>query len=179
VRHRQSEPFWRKTSAVVVASGTLISSLVALFGLLTAQKWFGPTAEDFYTPQLGAEPVRIADKSVQWGPKEFKFEKLMKVDLDAADGPAREGGEADLYMWQGAEISNSFGAFVWKEQAEPTLSGCASFLSTHGSKGYFAIQDGTRLCVRTNEGRVALLTVKKRDGEAWLVDATVWKLRLP
>jgi hypothetical protein len=177
VRHRQAEPFWQKTSAIIVAIGTLISSLVALFGLLVAQKWFGPSPDDFYTPAEGASPVPL-DKTVLWGPKEFRFERLMRVDLDPAGGPVRNGGEADMYMWQGAEVSNPHGIFVWQDKSEPSLRDCANFLVTHGSREYIGIQEGMRLCARTNEGRVALVVVKRRDGEAWLVDATVWKQRL-
>jgi len=176
-KHVQREPFWQRPAAMVIAVTTLVLSLAGLASFLVHQKWYGITPADMYTAP-GRSPIPL-DTAILWGPTEIRVEKQMAVDLDQAGGPRREG-EGDIYMWSGVEVSSSNGIFVWTDpQRVPSLRDCAASLATQGTNSYIAVQQGMRLCVGTSEDRVALVVVKKRDGDAWLVDGTVWKQRLP
>jgi hypothetical protein len=182
-RHAQKEPFWRKPVAMVIAVTTMFLSLAGLTGFLVYEKWWGIKPEDIFTAP-GRSPI-LLDTAILWGPTEVRVEKQMAVELDQAGGPQTEatGGQTnkaqDLYMWGGIEVSSSNGIFVWAdEQRAPSMRDCAIGLATQGTSNYVAIKDGMRLCVGTNEDRIAYVVIKKRDGEAWLVDGTVWKQRL-
>jgi hypothetical protein len=179
VRHRAKEPFWQTTAAMIVAVVTLVGSLGGLAAFLVNQKWFSPGPEDYWAPPgASSSPIVLDQDTVLWGPREIRVEENMSVDFDPASGPLRDEGSADLYMWSGAEVSNSSNIYVWSANEQPTLRGCADLLVTHGAHAYIPIKEGMRLCVRTDEGRVASVLIKKRDGHAWLVDATVWRQRL-
>jgi hypothetical protein len=178
-KHIQKEPFWQRPAAMVIAVATLVLSLAGLASILVHQKWFGITPQDMYTAP-GRSPIPL-DTAILWGPTEIRVEKQMAVDLDQAGGPRREGSEGqDIYMWSGVEISSPLGIYVWTDpQRAPSLRDCATSLATQATNNYIPVQQGMRLCVSTNEDRVALVVIKKRDGDAWLVDGTVWKQRLP
>ncbi|HEX6682937.1 MAG TPA: hypothetical protein VF062_09095 [Candidatus Limnocylindrales bacterium] len=177
-QHAQTAPFWQKTSAIIVAIGTMVISLLGLAAFMVSQKWFGPSPEDIYTPP-GGNPV-VLDRAVLWGPTEIRVEPNMQVDFDLAAGPKREMGQGtDLFMWAGSEVSSPFGVFVWADKTRaPSMRDCVSSLDAQGKTDYVPVSDGMQLCVGTNEGRVAMVMVKRRDGEAWLIDGTVWKQRI-
>lgn len=185
-KHAQKAPFWRKPAAMVIAVTTMFLSLAGLTGLLIYEKYWGIKPEDIFTAP-GRGPI-LLDTEILWGPTEIRVEKQTAVELDQAGGPLTDGkpggggapGSQDLYMWGGIEVSSEHGIFVWTDaQRAPSMRDCAIFLATQRTSAYVAIKDGMRLCVGTNEDRVAYVVVKKRDGDAWLVDGTVWKQRLP
>lgn len=183
-KHAQKEPYWHKPAAMVIALATMFLSLASLTGFLVYEKFWGIKPEDIFTAP-GRSPI-LLDPEILWGPTEIRVEKQMAVDLDQASGPLAEGKAGggvkeaqDLYMWSGVEVSSSHGIFVWTDaQRAPSMRDCAISLATQGTSNYVAVADGMRLCVGTNEDRVAYVVIKKRDGDAWLVDGTVWKQRL-
>lgn len=172
--------FWQSTAAMITAVATLIASLVGLAAFLVGQQVFGAGEDKEWTSPSGApvvtNPVKINNKDVQWGPTEFRLEYLMRIDFDG-DAPIRNGGAADVYLWGGSQVSSSYGIYVWPGKDAPTGTDCATYLATHGTSEYIPIEPGMRLCVRTDEGRTALMFIKQREGEAWLVDGTVWRER--
>jgi hypothetical protein len=183
-KHVQKEPFWRRPLAMTIAVVTMLLSLAGLTGFLVYEKWWGIKPEDIFTPP-GRSPI-LLDTEILWGPREIRMDKLTAVELDQAGGPLTEAQPGtgpnqakDLYMWAGIEVSSSNGVFVWTDtQRAPSMRDCAVSLAAQGTSNYVAVKDGMRLCVGTNEDRIAYVVIKKRDGEAWLVDATVWKQRL-
>ncbi|HZM78871.1 MAG TPA: hypothetical protein VFC19_24345 [Candidatus Limnocylindrales bacterium] len=184
-KHAQKERFWQKPAAILIAVTTMFLSLAGLTGILVYEKYWGIKPEDIFTAP-GRSPI-LLDTEILWGPTEIRVEKQMAVELDQAGGPLTEGkpggGTAkdaqDLYMWSGIEVSSAHGIFVWTDaQRAPSMRDCAISLATQGTGSYVPIKDGMRLCVGTNEDRVAYVVIKKRDGDAWLVDGTVWKQRL-
>ena len=183
-KHVQKEPFWRKPAAMVVAVTSMLLSLAGLTALLVYEKYWGIKPEDIFTAP-GRSPI-LLDTAILWGPTEIRMDKQMAVELDQAGGPLTEskpGGDTnrsqDLYMWSGVEVSSSNGIFVWTvAERAPSMRDCAMSLATQGTSNYVAVKDGMRLCVGTNEDRIAYVVVKKKDGDAWLVDGTVWKQRL-
>jgi hypothetical protein len=183
-KHTQKEPIWHKPVAMVIALTAMFVSLASLTGFLVYEKWWGIKPEDIFTAP-GRSPI-LLDTAILWGPTEIRVEKQMAIELDQANGPLTEGkpgGTAnqaqDFYMWSGIEVSSSNGIFVWTDaQRAPSMRDCAISLATKGTSSYVAVADGMRLCVGTSEDRVAYMVVKKRDGDAWLVDGTVWKQRL-
>lgn len=179
-QHAQKVPFWQKTPAILIAIGTLTSSLIGLLTFMVYQKWFGPGPEDIYTPPGGGNPIVLDDDKL-WGPTEFRAETNMQLDFDVAGGPKKEPGPGtDLFIWFGSEISSPFGIVVWTDKTRtPSQRDCVSSLDAQGKKEYVPIAEGMQLCLGTNEGRVVRAVVNKRDGEAWILDGTVWKQRLP
>ena len=184
-KHAQKDPFWRKPVAMLVAVVTMLLSLAGVAGFLVYEKYWGIKPEDIFTAP-GRSPI-LLDTEILWGPTEIRVEKQTAIELDQAGGPLTEGkpggGTAkdaqDLYMWSGIEVSSSHGVFVWADaQRAPSMRDCAISLATQGTGNYVTIKEGMRLCVGTNEDRVAYVTIKKKDGDAWLVDGTVWKQRL-
>ncbi|HET6345253.1 MAG TPA: hypothetical protein VFH51_09980, partial [Myxococcota bacterium] len=166
---------------MLIAVITMLVSLAGLTGFLVYEKWWGIKPEDIFTAP-GRGPI-LLDTEILWGPTEIRVEKLSSIELDKAGGPLTEGKPVsdanqtqDLYMWSGIEVSSSHGIFVWADQQRaPSMRDCAISLATQGTSNYVAVKEGLRLCVGTNEDRVAYLVIKKRDGEAWLVEGTVWK----
>ncbi len=170
-----SRSLWTSPAAMATA-------LVVLFGAFAGLAAFllGRMDVEWATPP-GNPPVRSpvkVDDALRWGPTEFRFERLMAINLDG-DALAREGDGADLFNWGGAEVSNTFGVYVWKGTQAPSATDCATYLSTYATREYLRIGEGMVLCVRTSESRVGLVTIKKREGEAWLADAQVWKEQMP
>lgn len=169
---------------MVIALVTMFVSLAGLTGFLVYEKWWGIKPEDIFTAP-GRGPI-LLDTALLWGPTEIRVEKQMAVELDQAGGPQTDAKPAagpnqaqDLYMWSGVEVSSSNGIFVWTEaERAPTMRDCAISLATQGTSNYVTVKDGMRLCVGTNEDRIAYVVIKKKDGEAWLVEGTVWKQRL-
>jgi hypothetical protein len=103
---------------------------------------------------------------------------MMSIDFDG-DALARNADGADLFNWGGTELSNTHGVYVWQGPQSPTATDCATYLTTNATRDYLRIDPGMILCVRTNESRVALVTIKTRDGDVWLANAQVWKQPLP
>lgn len=181
VNRRGSEAFWHSTAAMITAIGTLIAALVALAAFVVGQQWFGgpdPGGAPAAPGEARESRVRIDQDDVRWGPSEFRVTELMAVELDTVP-PVEADLGGDLYIWPRATMSSAFGLYVWPGEGVPSATDCATYLISHGRKGdELPFAEGTRLCVRTDEGRTALAVVKSRDGtDAWLVDLTVWNPR--
>ncbi|WP_117208244.1 hypothetical protein [Allorhizocola rhizosphaerae] len=174
-RHSATGSLWTSTAALNVALAVLFSAFAGLAAFLLGRmdvEWVAPP---------GNPPVRSpvnVDDALRWGPTEFRLDQMTSVNLDG-DALARDVEGADVFAWGGAELSNSHGVYVWQGRQRPTATDCATYLSTHATREYLRIGEGMTLCVRTSESRVALLTIKKREGDAWLAEAQVWKQQLP
>jgi hypothetical protein len=174
-RHTASGRLWTSNAALTTALAVLFSAFAGLAAFLMGRldvEWAAPPGN----PPMRS-PVKV-DDALRWGPTEFRFERMMSINLDA-DALVRDGDGADLFNWGGAEISNSHGVYVWQGPQRPTATDCATYLSTHATRDYLRIGEGLTLCVRTSESRVGLITIKKRDGDAWLAEAKVWKQQIP
>ncbi len=70
-------------------------------------------------------------------------------------------------------------ALVWKDSTKaPTRADCAGVVDTLGTTTTMKMKTGLALCARTNDGRVARLTVKELTGQAsdmtGVFDIVVW-----
>jgi hypothetical protein len=121
----------------------------------SGEQWRGTLRVDSNGMELDAEPPG-------------KGSSMLGSDIAVASIGSLEafaGGGGLVAQWQNAE-------------KEPGRADCAALTDTVGS-GRAPVRQGTVLCVRTNEGRVARLTVTNLVGDispAAEVDAVVWRL---
>ena len=172
--------FWQSTAAMITAIATLIASLVGLAAFLVGQQIFGGgdgPADPRQWPggQVPTSQVKVDQNTINWQ-GDLVVDEISYVDFDTVP-PTRGDGEADLFHWGSGDISGSYRIYLWPEPAVPTATQCATFLATHGVTTHIQVEPGSRLCVRSGEGRTALVEVKERQGQAWLVNAVVWRQR--
>lgn len=165
--------FWTSTAAIVTAIGTLLAGFVALATFLASRDWFGGSLPP------GEQPERIEVSSDrQFGPEELRFGNWGTIDLDPKS-PVRDdrfSSDNDVTLWDDATVQGS-AVYVWEGSGTPSVSDCATYLRTRSSNRREAVEAGSKVCVWTDQSRIALLVVKRLDSE-WRVDATVWKQRV-
>jgi hypothetical protein len=99
------------------------------------------------------------------------------VDFD--EEPPRRGNtstdlESDALV-NGSEYQLlwSSRAVTWSEQGDPDRDGCGNRLETHGVSAV-PIDARSRICLRTNRGRLVYLKVLGRDSDGYNAQATLW-----
>ncbi|MFF5784527.1 hypothetical protein ACFY8P_06120 [Streptomyces sp. NPDC012693] len=69
-------------------------------------------------------------------------------------------------------------ALVWKDSKEPSHADCSGAVETLGTDVDMKLKTGLVVCARTNDGRIARLTVKELAGQAsdtrGVFDVVVW-----
>ncbi|HEX8632107.1 MAG TPA: hypothetical protein VF755_28445, partial [Catenuloplanes sp.] len=100
-------------------------------------------------------------------PRDFDFEPPKRgntsIDLDS-DGYLN--GSAYDSFW-------GSGVVLWTGEAGPSRDDCADRLETHGQEAV-DIDARSRICLKTNQGRIVFLKVLRRDGDGYLAEATLW-----
>lgn len=182
VSGKHAASFWQSTWAMVTALATVLAALVGLAGFLVNQYRSGDLDTKWTQPPGDHPPVehvvKIKERDVLWGPIEFRLEPFMSPNFDGPMLEREADYGPDLFTWHGSQVSSSYGLYLWPGKQPPTGTDCATFLATHGTGDHLNIEEGTTMCLRTNEGRVAVLAFKQRDGDNWLVDAKVWSPRV-
>jgi hypothetical protein len=119
--------------------------------------------------------------TAQWGPGLVLIER---TDLDSV--PPRTGGPTigtDVQATNPvgeAMLEPGFDAGVatWTQDIAPTAEECLEVVSTQGRAGGVVVQVGSVVCLRTGEGRAAMLTVEsiEENGIIAIIGAqvTVW-----
>ncbi|MGR7001747.1 hypothetical protein ACU686_33125 [Yinghuangia aomiensis] len=106
------------------------------------------------------------------------------VDLDNSKpfpGPSDKGADVttgfmlptqDLYPPKGGNVM----AVSSPDGPEPTKADCVSLIKKNGTYTSGDLTSGTRLCLQTNEGRIAYLRVTAvPTRKALMFEATVWE----
>jgi hypothetical protein len=157
----------------VTAIGTLLAGVVALATFLASRDWFGGNLPP------GEQPERVEVSSDrQFGPEELRLGNWGTINLDPGTPVRSESysSDNDITLWDDATVQGEW-VYIWEGSGTPSASDCASYLRTRSRDGRQAVEAGSKICVWTDQNRIALLVVKRLDGE-WRVDATVWKQRL-
>ena len=74
-------------------------------------------------------------------------------------GPATANFVYNTFALQGAG-SNTVGFAVWKQGGTPTASKCATFVTTNQTSVVPNVTAGMKICFKTDQGRVGLLSVQ-------------------
>ncbi|MEU1374499.1 hypothetical protein ABZ442_12610 [Streptomyces triculaminicus] len=78
----------------------------------------------------------------------------------------------------GADMASSTTNLAeWKGPGKPTRKACADLVSSQGTGQFGEVKEGTVICVRTNGGRIAVLTVTSISDSfsaGVMADAIVW-----
>lgn len=170
--------------AAVTATGTLLVGLGTLIGAFLGRTDTGtakpsPTATVTVTRTVsagatgGAQPTRAPEAGARWRGNVLITENGTDLDVVPADNNA--GSDGDIADYGFLEVGGE--SLRWRTSADPNRQQCADRLRTHAStdNDYTDPTPGMRICLRTDGGRIALLTVKKDDSDGISVDVTVWK----
>jgi hypothetical protein len=113
-------------------------------------------------PVLWRGEVRLGDK-----PRDFDTEP-------PAQGNFSIDLQSDAYL-NGDMYTKYVGGpvVIWIAKTDPDRDGCATRLQTHGDEAV-SVGRGSRLCLRTNHGRIVFLKILKRDGNGYTAMVTVW-----
>ncbi|MFD3536457.1 hypothetical protein [Streptomyces sp. NPDC058664] len=105
-------------------------------------------------------------------------------DLDSAppvDSEIREENDFSVYPFGSHMLRPEGGAkaLVWKDSTKtPAYEDCAGVVDTLGTDADMKLKTGLVVCARTNDGRLARLTVKELTGQssdtAGVFDVVVW-----
>jgi hypothetical protein len=121
-----------------------------------------PTEEPPAVPVLWSGELRLDDK-----PRDFDTEPPalgnFSIDLNS---DAYLNGDRYTKFWGGPVV-------LWPGKTDPDRDGCATRLQTHGVEEA-SVGRGSRVCLRTNNGRIVYLKLLKRDGDGYTAMVTIW-----
>lgn len=110
------------------------------------------------TAQVSSSPQSTA--GVRWHGDLLITENYADLDLVPVDNHVESGGDVNGngYLYTPGE------SLRWTASTDPSKAQCASELRTHAktNTNYENPTPGMRICLRTDGGRIALLTVKKK-----------------
>lgn len=94
----------------------------------------------------------------------------------ATDGANWDVAAGDSNTLLGDSLVNGQGIALWTAGGQPTRKQCADQVDTQGQQ-VLAVRVGSMVCVKTQQGRVALLVVKSIGSDYTdEADTTVWEL---
>lgn len=176
---------------IVTAAGTLLGGLGTFIGSVFgggddpggSETRPATTVTSFVTvTQTGAARptgtqrtarARTPAKNVRWQGNVLVTENETDLDPVPADNNAESGGDIQDYGF----LYVSADSLRWTASADPTEQQCTAQLRTHAEteNQYDDPTPGMRICLRTDGGRIALVTVKKAASSGHNVDVVVWK----
>jgi len=134
-----------------------------------------PTGSSAAASPPASRPAAPETAPVVWR-DELRLDGLPK-DFDT-EPPTRGNFSTDLrsdaYL-DGSTYRKYFGGTLalWVEKAAPDRDDCATRIETHGRPAVSIVR-GSRVCLRTDRGRIVLLEIGRRDDDAYLATATLW-----
>jgi hypothetical protein len=63
---------------------------------------------------------------------------------------------------------------MWQNSSTPTAAQCQNWVTTHPSPGLSNVNPGMQICIKTDQGRFALLHIDSVDSSQVLATATIW-----
>jgi hypothetical protein len=191
-RYEQTETvrhsFWSTVGRAAIAIGTLLGGVAAILTFVSGNDNQNQPSSPHATSTEGrsnSTPLATRQQSPS-GPQTtprvawkgtFLFDNN-GVDLDR-EPPAR-GVDSGFDAYSGGSSFDTVGAdvAVWRGRTPPTPDECSSLLDKF-SNTRVPIDVGTRLCVRTSQGRIAFIEVVRQGDEntaaGWEVRATIWR----
>jgi hypothetical protein len=182
--------FWTSATGIVSAIAALITALVGAFALLQSVRSgqsADQTAKDpaggqaAATASAGSPATSHAPAPVAAGAPIFNDDFIFDndgVDLDGSPAPIpHPASGADAYSADTTMESMNRVRFVkWTDPADPGRDDCARKVALLGQSSV-TIDVNTRVCLKTDRGRIVFLTVKTHQSSsasAWLVHAVIW-----
>ncbi|MFC6087341.1 hypothetical protein [Sphaerisporangium aureirubrum] len=126
-------------------------------------------------PEPSEQPDRSTEAAVRWEGEVYV--QRGGVDLDAVPAMVREAG-ADIRKDDFTEIAPGEGAAVltWPGPGRPGYQECAAHVQAPSDIPVLDPEKGSYLCVRTNEGRIAVIRyLHIVNGGAFGFDVTSWQ----
>ena len=84
--------------------------------------------------------------------------------LDFDINPPSHGAATANFVYNTSALdgagSNTVGFAVWKQGGTPTASECSTFVTTNLTSAVINVAAGMKICFRTDQGRVGLLSVQ-------------------
>jgi hypothetical protein len=137
------------------SSGSTSPSTVLSTGSPTASSP-GPSSRDSSSPSASS----TATTSIYYqGPVTISGNGL---DFDIS--PPRHGPATANFVYNTSALegagSNTVGFAIWKQSGTPTASECSTFVTTNPASVVINVAAGMKICFKTDQGRVGLLSVQ-------------------
>ncbi|MGW5360614.1 hypothetical protein [Actinopolymorpha pittospori] len=112
---------------------------------------------------------------IRWdGPVTFDYWNSIDLDTLPPNKEPDEDAEDAQVDYNGVTIAGSRQFAPWTDEASPTRQGCSDLVSTQGDNR-IEVAKGQLICMKTSEGRTALLKVNSFDEGTVAAYAVIWE----
>jgi hypothetical protein len=174
--------FWASPWAVAIIGGTvaIIIGGVVLAALTPGQTTNSsglPSSPSSSKPRASTTPAPTTSATSHTATPAY-YQRPIPVGISSGGNgldfdikpPGPGPGPASFFydtfaLKKGGSSTVGFGFAVWMKSGTPTASDCKTWVSTHLVDHVYAPATGTKICFRTDQGRVGLLIVKPGTSE--------------